>query len=368
MKRKPVKRKKKPNKGNNKHPRQQMTKTPPKKPINKTRFLMWSSAAVLVVAAITISLVFLLRGNDAEIPDHAVAWVNGNEISFLGASRELLTAEQNLMWDYFDMFPDDWEIDHNRLFRGGQTFGDAVREEAVRLAAFNAVVEDYARGLGVFISETERQMIEDMIDDFVVQWGQADLDEYMMMHGYRDRAHLASSFEFDELMNNLLFAIMDNPVEFARFEAYFPPDESDEAEARANELLERLYAGEDFDTLMFLYSEDPGLEWNPDGYTFPPGQMVSEFENATRELEIGEISGLVRSTHGFHIIQRVEPDPEEMWFEGDDWLGAKHILIGAPMPSVYDMLWEAMQVVFGAMVDEADIVLLPALNDISLEG
>ena len=79
----------------------------------------------------------------------------------------------------------------------------------------------------------------------------------------------------------------------------------------ANELLDRIKNGEDFDELMNEYSEDTGLATNPDGYTFMPGEMVDEFYDATVALEVGEVSGIVPSSYGYHIIKRIEPDREE---------------------------------------------------------
>ena len=88
-----------------------------------------------------------------------------------------------------------------------------------------------------------------------------------------------------------------------------------EKKATAEDLLAQLQASSDlltdFDTLMNEYSEDSGLVSYPNGYTFTAGDMVSEFENATRELEFGQISGLVESTYGYHIILRLDPDTED---------------------------------------------------------
>ena len=90
-----------------------------------------------------------------------------------------------------------------------------------------------------------------------------------------------------------------------------PLDEAAIAEkkATAEDVLAQLQASTDlltdFDTLMNQHSEDTGLASYPDGYTFSAGEMVSEFETATRELEFGQISGLVES-----IILRLDPDTE----------------------------------------------------------
>lgn len=88
-----------------------------------------------------------------------------------------------------------------------------------------------------------------------------------------------------------------------------------EKRATAEDLLAQLQASNgllaDFDTLMNQYSEDTGLSSYPDGYTFTAGEMVSAFEDATRALEYGQISGLVESPYGYHIILRLDPDTED---------------------------------------------------------
>ena len=77
----------------------------------------------------------------------------------------------------------------------------------------------------------------------------------------------------------------------------------------AEDVLKRIKKGEEFETLMFEYTEDPGVKQAP-YYVFTDGEMVSEFEKAVKALKPGEISGLVKSTYGYHIIKRIEI-PEE---------------------------------------------------------
>ncbi len=91
-------------------------------------------------------------------------------------------------------------------------------------------------------------------------------------------------------------------------------EEAAQKKAKAEELLAQLQAISDpaqleekFDELMNANSEDTGLAANPDGYAFTTGEMVQEFEDATRALEPGQISGLVESSYGYHIILRLEP-------------------------------------------------------------
>lgn len=79
--------------------------------------------------------------------------------------------------------------------------------------------------------------------------------------------------------------------------------------AKAEDLLAQLKAAEDpvalFDTLMKEHSEDEGLVGSPDGYTTTRGQMVAPFEEASLALKDGEISGIVESPYGYHIILRL---------------------------------------------------------------
>ncbi|HTZ84955.1 MAG TPA: peptidyl-prolyl cis-trans isomerase [Candidatus Acidoferrales bacterium] len=79
-----------------------------------------------------------------------------------------------------------------------------------------------------------------------------------------------------------------------------------EAQQRAEDILRQLKSGANFEELAKKYSEDPGsakqggsLGW------IGRGQTVPEFEKAAFSLPVGQISGLVKSSYGFHII-RVE--------------------------------------------------------------
>lgn len=84
-----------------------------------------------------------------------------------------------------------------------------------------------------------------------------------------------------------------------------------QAQKKAEEALERVKAGEDFDALIQEYNEDPGMEMYPEGYVFTEGDMVDEFYQAAKALEPGQTSQeLVQSSYGWHIIQR-EPLTEE---------------------------------------------------------
>jgi peptidyl-prolyl cis-trans isomerase C len=86
--------------------------------------------------------------------------------------------------------------------------------------------------------------------------------------------------------------------------------EAKEAKRKQMEdILKRARAGEDFAKLAKDYSEDPGSKEKGGEYTFPRGQMVPEFEAAAFSLNTNQISDIVTTKYGYHIIKLSEKIP-----------------------------------------------------------
>ena len=76
-------------------------------------------------------------------------------------------------------------------------------------------------------------------------------------------------------------------------------------------ILARAKAGEDFAQLAREYSEDPGSKNNGGLFQAEKGQLVPSFEKVAFSIPIGEISDVVETQYGYHILKVVERKKED---------------------------------------------------------
>jgi peptidyl-prolyl cis-trans isomerase C len=88
-----------------------------------------------------------------------------------------------------------------------------------------------------------------------------------------------------------------------------PAEKKSEKEKLARAIKARADKGEDFARLVKQYSDDPGSKDKGGEYTFPRHQMVPEFEAAAFSLKTNQISDIVETQYGYHIIKGLERFP-----------------------------------------------------------
>ena len=116
-------------------------------------------------------------------------------------------------------------------------------------------------------------------------------------------------------------------------------EETAKKESEAQDILARIKQGEDFEALAKEYSDDKASASNGGdlGY-FAKGVMVPEFEEAAFKLEKGQVSDVVKSSFGYHII-KVDDKREEITSYEDE----KENILGAIRYEIYNEKMEELK-------------------------
>jgi parvulin-like peptidyl-prolyl isomerase len=84
------------------------------------------------------------------------------------------------------------------------------------------------------------------------------------------------------------------------------PEEVREIRKRCQKVLEKIKRGEDFGEMALLYSEDFSNKDRGDLGYFRRGELLPAFEREALRLKVGEVSEIVRTEFGFHIIKLLD--------------------------------------------------------------
>ena len=79
-----------------------------------------------------------------------------------------------------------------------------------------------------------------------------------------------------------------------------------EDKQKAEELLQSLKNGADFSELAKQHSKCPSGRSGGDLGKFGRGKMVKEFDAVAFDLEVGQLSDLVKTQFGYHVLKRTE--------------------------------------------------------------
>jgi len=84
------------------------------------------------------------------------------------------------------------------------------------------------------------------------------------------------------------------------------PEEIREIRKKCQNVLEKIKKGEDFGEMALLYSEDTSNKDHGDLGFFRKGELLPVFEREALRLKVGEVSGIIRTDFGFHIIKLLD--------------------------------------------------------------
>ena len=225
-----------------------------------------------------------------------------------------------------------------------------------------ATIEGFARDNGVTLSDASQEaMAQQLASDMLAVCGEdateADFEEYLagmyMTRAMYDRINTVNALYQDSFLQlygedgaaiddaAALQYLQDNDYISASHILLMtidpltgePLDDAAlaEKEATAARLAEELQAIREPEKLLVRfaelkeeYCEDTGKLTYPAGYTFTPGTMVTEFEDACNALAEYEVSDPVQSSYGYHILLKLPLDPDALLFNSSgDALSAR---------------------------------------------
>jgi peptidyl-prolyl cis-trans isomerase SurA len=93
------------------------------------------------------------------------------------------------------------------------------------------------------------------------------------------------------------------------------PEEIREIRKKSQTVLEKIRGGADFAEMAILYSDDTSAKDGGDLGYFKRGDLLPSFEKEALRLQAGEVSGIVRTEFGFHIIKLTDRKGGTLSFE-----------------------------------------------------
>ena len=322
----------------------------------KKRLLSFLGAAA-ITAALTFAVVSLSPSNGftsgtmqeglcyeatGVAPDAIVASLNGN-----GASADLVAYWIGYDVSYLNSYMQYYtgsSINWDDTLSDGMSVADYVKASVLSSVKQHLVLENLANKYGVTLTEGQESAMADSDQTYIDQYGSEEaFEEENAKLGMRRETYdrVARSnylyqnlYELYNTEGSALYASDEDLAVYAADQNYITADhillstkdlttgealtdeQKAEKKARAEEIKQKLDACEgDIDELTALfqeladqYSEDPGRETYPTGYTFTTGSMVQEFEDAAYALSEGEVSEVVESSLGYHILLRLPLD------------------------------------------------------------
>ena len=263
----------------------------------------------------------------ADVADRIVAVV-GNEVIFKSEidTRELIVRMQYPQYRQdkgLDRSILDGVIDQKIILAKAKIDSVAIDENAVVSMASDRFRELNAK----FASKTEMERRLGKSSAGILEGIRQELRNQQLVDTLRRKKSAGVTVSYDEVMafyNAKKEQLPPIPEEVSVSQILKYPAVSEENRAQALATIERirteLKGGADFAAMAMQYSQDPGsAKAGGDLGFIPKGQLVPSFENAAYALREGQISDVVETRYGYHLIQLLSKEPNT--------IHVRHILI-----------------------------------------
>ena len=267
--------------------------------------------------------------------NEAVATVNGETIT-LGNYEKLLALNKLSMESYYGS--DIW----SKEVEDGKTYKDTLKDMVLQTMISSEVVYQQAKKDKILPTD---EQVQEQIDSFNEQVKNDKEYQNKLKKMGIDEEFLKYQFSRDLANNNLKAKFTDDTkISESEMKKYYEENKDDfytdtvtashillktiddngnelsdkkkkEAKKKAEEALKKVKSGEDFAQVAKEYSEDSTASNGGELGTFGKGQMVSEFENAAFSMKPGEISDIIKTQYGYHIIKVTERVDEQKSYD-----------------------------------------------------
>ncbi|SCL95454.1 peptidylprolyl isomerase [Sporanaerobacter sp. PP17-6a] len=260
---------------------------------------------ILIIFLAVIMILASFAGCE-KLNKNSVATVDGDNISKEEFNKN------------FNMYKKAYESQYgsdimSTVVSGDKTFEEVLKEKTLDLLISEKLIVGRANEKKIAVSEKD---ITDQINSYKEELGGEEKytqflkDNDMTEEYFKDniKKELLIQKYKDDYINNLKISNEDAKKYFEENKDSFIKIRAShillKTEDEAKKVEERLKKGEKFNDLAYELSIDKvsAAKGGDLGY-FTKGQMVEEFDNAAFALKVGEVSGIVKTDYGFHIIK-----------------------------------------------------------------
>jgi len=290
----------------------------PKTWLGYTLRALLSLVVILVVAIVVFGIgIYAFSWND-QITKTVKQWIpypaliiNYFNISSLSAFDDEVKYVESLYGPASSIVPEKEKIDFST--EEGQKKLREFKKQILDKMVENSVTEQLAAKYNVGASQKE---IDDLYNQYYETYKKQGFDISAIpavKNKFRIQVlknKLAETVPLQVRASHILIALSDKAGD----------EEIAQAQKKAEDVLAQVKKNGNFAELAKKYSDDPGSrDVGGDLGWFGRGEMVKEFEDAAFALKKGEISNLVRTQYGFHII-RVEDKRGSVDKNFKEWL------------------------------------------------